>query len=60
MKSFSKDRDAKSSLGRSLLVLTILAALLACTLIVMSIYLFEADSGIALDEVISLYNFKRL
>lgn len=58
--SCSKVREAKTSLGRPLLILTILAVLLACALVVMSIYLFEADSGVDLEAVSLLNHINQL
>ncbi|MFC7065638.1 hypothetical protein [Brucella rhizosphaerae] len=41
----------KAALGRRLLLLTILAILLTCALIWMSIYLFDPDGSLGLDDL---------
>ncbi len=41
----------KAALGRRLLLLTILAILLTCALIWMSIYLFDPDGGLGFDDL---------
>ncbi|OYR19861.1 hypothetical protein [Brucella thiophenivorans] len=42
---------AKAALGRRLLLLTILAILLTAALIGMSIYLFDSDGSLGLDDL---------
>ena len=50
MTKTSQEGDgARYSLGRRLLFLTILAVLLACALVAMSIYLFDADGSLDLE-----------
>lgn len=51
MTKTSQEGDgARYSLGRRLLFLTILAVLLACALVAMSIYLFDADGSLDLED----------
>ncbi|PWL19390.1 hypothetical protein DKP76_02235 [Falsochrobactrum shanghaiense] len=51
MTKTSQEGDgARYSLGRRLLFLTILAVLLACALVTMSIYLFDADGSLDLED----------